>query len=59
MRPEDDPTLERIRKVRHDISAEFYHDPQRLVEYYIQLQERHRDRFVRPPQSASVDMPTA
>lgn len=43
-----DPTLDRIRQVRHEISAEFGHDPQRLVEYYMRLQERHGDRLVRP-----------
>ena len=45
-----DPTLERIRQVRHEISAEFDHDPHKLVEYYMRLQERHADRLVRPAQ---------
>ena len=40
MKEQADPTLERIRQVRHEISAEFDHDPQKLVEYYMQLQER-------------------
>jgi hypothetical protein len=43
-----DPTLERIRRVRHEISAEFNHDPHKLVEYYMRLQERHGGRLVRP-----------
>ena len=43
---QNDPTLDRIRRVRHEISAEFGHDPYKLVEYYIGLQEQHRDRLV-------------
>lgn len=50
MTERSDPTLDRIRQVRHEISAEFDHDPQKLVEYYMRLQERHGDRLVRPAQ---------
>ena len=46
-----DPTLARIREVRHLISEEFDHDPKRLIEHYIKLQERHRDRLVSPPKA--------
>lgn len=42
----NDPTISRIREARHRISEQHHHDPQRLVEYYMKLQERHRDRFV-------------
>ena len=38
--------FERIRRVRHDISEEFGHDPRRLVDYYIELQASHADRMV-------------
>jgi homoserine trans-succinylase len=38
MLPED-PILDEIRKVRHRISAQFDHDPFKLVEYYMKLQE--------------------
>jgi hypothetical protein len=41
-----DPTLDRIRRVRHEISEACGHDPNRLVQYYIKLQERHRNRLV-------------
>ncbi len=44
-----DSTLARIREVRHRISEEFDHDPKRLIEHYIELQERHRDRLVSSP----------
>jgi len=46
MKTQNDPTLDRIRRVRHEISAECGHDPHKLVEYYIGLQEQHRDRLV-------------
>lgn len=41
----DDPVVERIRKVRHQISEECGHDPHRLAEYYMKLQEENRHRF--------------
>lgn len=50
MKAPTDPTLDRIRRARREISAEFGHDPYKLVEYYIKLQERHRDRLVGAPE---------
>ncbi|HEX6040725.1 hypothetical protein [Longimicrobium sp.] len=50
MKESPDPTLDHIRQVRHQISAEFNHDPHKLVEHYMRLQERHADRLVRPAQ---------
>lgn len=41
-----DPVIEEIREVRHRISESFDHDPERLLEYYMRLQEEHRDRFI-------------
>lgn len=49
-----DPAVEEIREVRHRISARFGHDPQKLVTYYMELQERHRNRLLRtsePPEA--------
>lgn len=44
-----DSTFARIRQARHRISEERGHDPKRLVERYVRLQEeRHADRLVRP-----------
>ena len=40
------PVIDEIREVRHRISARFDHDPARLVAYYMELQERHRDRLM-------------
>ena len=31
---------------RHEISARFDHDPERLVAYYMELQERYRERLM-------------
>ena len=55
----DDPTIERIRKVRHKVSENCQHDPGQLVRYYMQLQKQHEARLLnvavapgsgRPPQ---------
>jgi hypothetical protein len=41
-----DPVIDEIREVRHQISARFDHDPERLVAYYMEIQEQHRDRLI-------------
>jgi hypothetical protein len=43
----DGPIIDEIRAVRYRISEEFGHDPEKLCEHYMTLQERHRDRLVR------------
>jgi hypothetical protein len=45
---EGDEVIEEIRAVRHRISERFGHDPERLVAHYIEIQEQHRDRLLRP-----------
>jgi len=56
---QSDSPLERIRKARCQISEECGHDPKRLVEYYMNLQERYHDRLVRstdrPPEKDVPD----
>lgn len=42
----DDATIARIREVRHKISEAHGHDPKRVIDYYIQLQEKYKDRLV-------------
>jgi len=42
----DEPTLTRIRKARQRISAKCGHDPEKLVEYYIELQKQYQDRLI-------------
>jgi len=41
-----DPGLETIRKVRHEISQEVEHDPERLIDSCRKLEKEHRDRLV-------------
>jgi hypothetical protein len=41
-----DPMIDEIRAVRHRISAECGHDPERQVTYHAKLQEQHRDRLI-------------
>ncbi len=42
----DNPLIERIRAVRHQISEEFHHDPKQLVEHYMELEKKHQGRFI-------------
>lgn len=46
-----DPVIDEIRQVRHEISARFDHDPRRLVEHYLELQQRYEDRLVKAPRA--------
>lgn len=41
-----DPVIDEVRAVRRRISARFGHDPKKLVEHYMGLQERHHDRLI-------------
>jgi hypothetical protein len=52
-----DYELERIREARMQISAEFDHDAERLVKHYMELQEHHKDRLVRPPKAGVEELP--
>ncbi len=47
--PPRDPVIEEIREIRHQISARFGHDPERLYEHYLRLQEEYRDRLLSTP----------
>lgn len=38
-------SLTRIRQTRHEISAEFGHDPQRLLQHYLHVQNELKDRI--------------
>ena len=46
MKQKDDPTIERIREARHQISEEHGHDPQKVVEYYIELQKKYKRQLL-------------
>ncbi len=41
-----DPVIDEIREVRHRISERFNHDPEKLLEYYMRLQEGYKDRIL-------------
>jgi hypothetical protein len=41
-----DKGIEAVRRAREEISREHNNDPRRLVEYYMALQERHKDRLI-------------
>jgi len=38
--------VEAVRRAREEISREHDNDPWRLVEYYMAMQERHKDRLI-------------
>ena len=44
----NDPVIEAVREVRRRISESVGHDPDRLVAYYRQRQERRRSRQLHP-----------
>jgi hypothetical protein len=51
-----DSTLQRIRKARMAISAQCDHDPKKLIEHYMELQERHHDQLVSEPKTPTRDI---
>jgi hypothetical protein len=51
----DDPTIQAVRDARRRISEKVGHDPQKLVEYYHQLQERHREHLVSQPKRSETE----
>ena len=46
MKLKDDPAVERIRETRHHISEEQGHDPQKVVDYYVALQQQYDGRLL-------------
>jgi hypothetical protein len=55
----NDPPIDEIREVRRRISARFDHDPARLVDYYVKLQEQYRDRLIDPAKATEEKDPAA
>ncbi len=51
----NDHPIDAVREARRRISERFGHDPRKLVEHYMKLQERHKDRLVAPPQRQATD----
>ena len=54
---ESESPLARVRKAREHISEECGHDPRRLIEYYMKIQERHRERLVTSTRPQPEDDP--
>lgn len=46
MQPIDDPVIDEVREIRHQISERLDNNPERLVAYYIEMQQKYRDRLV-------------
>lgn len=42
-----DPTIDAVRKARHQISASVEHDPRKLLEYYRKRQSRYSENQLR------------
>ena len=42
----DDPPIDELRRIREQIAAEHDHDPHKLVQHYMQYQQRFQDRLV-------------
>lgn len=53
----EDPGIDWIRKVRHEISARFDHDPKKMVKYYMELQEQYEDRLINTSDGMKVSNP--
>jgi hypothetical protein len=49
-----DPAIEQIREIRHQIPAEFGHDPEKVLAYYAELEGKLlRERGIHPDQKRS------
>ena len=45
MSKDKDIAINRVREVRHKISARFGHDTKRLIDHYIEYQKKFADRL--------------
>ena len=59
MNVNQDSDLARIREASIRISERFHHDPELLIEHYMELQQRHRDRLVFSSEAGVQDQPEA
>jgi hypothetical protein len=50
----EDEVIARIREARRQISEECAHDPRKIVEYYKELQQKHKDRILRSEEDKEV-----
>ena len=56
---QSDPVIDEIREVRRRISEQCGHDPERLVAYYMELQQQFADRLIERTAPAAVPDPSA
>lgn len=42
----DDPIIQQIRTIRHHISERYHHNPEELIQHYIEREQRHPERFL-------------
>ena len=42
----EDKAIDRIREARHRISEACDHDPRKLIDYYKELQKKHKARLI-------------
>lgn len=47
---EEDAAMKWIRDIRHQISAEFSHDPKKLGDHYRELEKKYADRLIKSSQ---------
>lgn len=59
MEPREDPVVEEVREPRRRASLACGHDPARLVEYYMRLQERYKDRLLGSGEKVGQPVPAA
>lgn len=44
---ENDELIDEIREVRRQISEKVGHDPQKLIEHYMEMQKKYAERLVK------------
>ena len=47
----NDEPIEEIRELRRQISARFDHDPARLIDYYMKMQQQYRAQLIEAPKT--------
>lgn len=48
-----DPLIDDVRRVKREISAEFDHDPAKLIAFLTEYQKQFADRLTQPPSEDS------
>ena len=54
-----DSTIECVRAVRHQISAEYNHNPRQLVAHYREMEKAYKDRMLKGKLAKSATVGTA